>query len=187
VTGDNPNATFSTFADSLEDPQGLTVVNDTIFVSGGNNILRLPDANHDGKADRKDTIFTLPGKPAAGNDSLHPVHGRSEWMYGLVERNGTFYVNPSSMYDGTSGSTDQVNPHRGVHLAVTRGNNGIRGNFQILSMGMRHPTGIAFGPAGTLWTADIQGEWLPTNKLIQLQPGKYYGHHHTPAETWDNM
>ncbi len=184
VTGNTPNVTIQTFATGLEDPMGLTVAGDTIYVSGGNNIVRLVDADRNGVADRTDTIFTYPGTPASGVDSLHPIKGRSEWMYGLLNRNGTFYVNANSMYNATD--VTQINPRRGVHLSVTPGN-GIRGNYQILSMGLRHPTGLAFGPGNSLWSADIQGHWLPTNKLINLQAGRYYGFHHTPAESWDNM
>ena len=196
VTGDNPNIVIDTFATGLEDIMGLTVVRDTIYVSGGNNIIRLVDTNNDGKADRKDTLFTLPGKPQVSSisttapgpdpygDSLHPVKGRSEWLYGLLARSDTFFVNPSSMYNASDIS--QVNPFRGTSLAVTAGN-GIRGKYQIRAMGLRHPTGLTFGPEGTIWTCETQGHWVPTDKLIQIKTGAFYGFHHTPAETWDNM
>ena len=88
------------------------------------------------------------------------------------------------MYNATT--IQQVNPFRGTSLVVTRGN-GIRGNYRINSMGLRHPTGLSFGPEGTVWTCETQGHWIPANKLIQLKTGAYYGFHHTPAETWDNM
>ena len=197
VSGNTPTVVVdSTFATGLEDIMGLTVVRDTIYVSGGNNIIRLVDSNNDGRADRKDTIFTYPGLPQISSssstapgpgpygDSLHPVKGRSEWMYGLLARNDTFFVNPSSMYNASN--TQQVNPKRGVALAVTKGN-GIRGNYQILGMGLRHPTGLSFGPEGTVWTTETQGHWLPTNKLIQIKPGSFYGFRHTPAESWENL
>jgi hypothetical protein len=197
VTGTTPSVVIdSSFATGLEDVMGLTVIRDTIYVSGGNNIIRLIDSDHNGVADRKDTLFELPGTPqisststtAPGpgpyNDSLHPTKGRSEWLYGLLARNDTFFVNPSSMYNANN--IQQVNPYRGTFLAVTRGN-GVRGNYQIRSMGLRHPTGLTFGPEGTIWTCETQGHWVPTDKLIQLKTGAFYGFHHTPAESWDNM
>ncbi len=185
VTGSNPNVTVQLFATGLEDIMGLTVVRDTIYVSGGNNIVRLVDTNGDGTANRIDTMFTLPGTPQNSGpnagDSLHPVKGRSEWMYGMVARNDTFYVNPSSMYQGSlAGGTGQVNPHRGRHIAVTLGNGTTdkRGSFRVRSTGFRHHTGLTFGPGGSLWTNETQGHWVPTNKLVHLKEGAHYGYRH---------
>jgi hypothetical protein len=74
-------------------------------------------------------------------------------------------------------------------LAVTLGNgtSNKRGSFRIQSMGYRHQTGLAFGPEGSIWTTETQGPWIPANKLIHAKQGAFYGHKHTPAETWDNL
>src|SRR5690606_22865681 len=100
VTADNPSVSIDTIATGLEDIMGLTVVRDTIYVSGGNVIVRLNRNGNSGPVTRIDTVFILPGTPVAGNDSLNPVKGRSEWFYGLLARNDTFFVNPSSMVNG---------------------------------------------------------------------------------------
>lgn len=193
VTGNSPGVSVQTFATELEDIMGVAVVRDTIYVSGGNNIVRLVDVDSDGTADRTDTIFTLPGTPQTSGpnagDSLHPVKGRSEWMYGMLARNDTFFVNPSSMY---SGSTNQVNPFRGRHLAVTPGDGILdkRGSFQTLSTGFRHHTGLTFGPEGSRWTVETQGHWVPSNKLIHLKDGAHYGYRHSGAgadPTWPDL
>ncbi len=179
VTGDNPTVTIDTIATGLEDIMGLTVLRDTIYVSGGNQILRLNRTGNTGPVTRIDTVFILPGTPASGStDSLHPVKGRSEWLYGMLARNDTFFVNTSSMYNATN--TGQVNPYRGLSLAVTLGNGTTnkRGTFKIIANGFRHPTGLSFGPDSTIWTTETQGHWEPTNKLIQIKPGAYYGFRH---------
>src|SRR5690606_8823819 len=130
---------------------GLTVVNDVIYVSGGNRILRLNRSGNSGPVTSIDTVFILPGTPQSSGpqagDSLHPVKGRSEWLYGLLYRDGEFYVNPSSLMNS---GTAQVNPYRGRALAVTPGD-GIgnkRGSFRTVSTGFRHATGLAVGPEG---------------------------------------
>ncbi len=183
VTGDSPNITIDTIATGLEDIMGLAVVRDTIYVSGGNQILRLNRTGNTGPVTRIDTVFILPGTPASGTDSLHPVKGRSEWLYGMLARNDTFFVNSSSMYNGSN--TAQVNPYRGLSLAVTLGNGTTnkRGSFKILATGFRHPTGLTFGPDSTIWTTETQGHWLPSNKLTQIKTGGYYGFRHTCPTT----
>lgn len=170
-----------TIATGLEDLMGLTVVNDVIYVSGGNRILRLNRAGNSGPVTSIDTVFTLPGTPQStgpeAGDSLRPVKGRSEWLYGLLHRDGVFYLNPSSMFNG---NIMQVNPYRGRVLEVTPGNGttNLRGSFRTVATGFRHPTGLAFGTDGTIWTNETQGHYVPTNKLIAIRDGAHYGYRH---------
>jgi hypothetical protein len=183
-----------TIATGLEDLMGLTVVNDVIYVSGGNRILRLNRSGNSGPVTSVDTVFILPGTPqtsgAEAGDSLRPIKGRSEWLYGLMFRNDTFYVNPSSMYNGSN--TTQVNPYRGRMLAVTPGNgtSNKRGSFRTVATGFRHHTGITVGPEGTIWTNETQGNFVPTNKLIMVKDGFHYGFRHagiSADSAWNNL
>ena len=193
VSGANPNVSVDTIASGLEDLMGLTVVNDVIYVSGGNRILRLNRNGNNGPVTSVDTVFILPGTPQASGpnagDSLYPVKGRSEWLYGLLARNDTLFVNPSSMFRS---NLNQLNPYRGRHLAVTPGNGTTdkRGSFVTRATGFRHPTGLTFGPEGSIWTNETQGNWVPTNKLIALKDGAHYGYRHTGAgadPAWNNL
>lgn len=182
-----------TIATGLEDLMGLAVVNDVIYVSGGNRILRLNRSGNSGPVTSIDTVFILPGTPQSSGpqagDSLDPVKGRSEWLYGLLYRDGEFYVNPSS---SMSSGTTQVNPYRGRSLAVTPGD-GIsnkRGTFRTVATGFRHATGLTIGPEGTVWTNETQGIYVPTNKLVHLKDGAHYGYRHTgiPADSaWNSL
>lgn len=157
------------------------------------SILRLNRSGNNGPVTGVDTVFILPGTPQTSGpnagDSLRPVKGRSEWMYGLLARNDTFFVNPSSMYNGNLG---QVNPYRGRHLAVTPGNgtSNKRGSFVTRATGFRHHTGLTFGPENSIWTVETQGHWVPTNKLIALKSGAHYGYRHTGAgadASWSSL
>jgi hypothetical protein len=170
TSGNTPTPTVITLIDKLEDPVGLTVVNDKIYVSGGNSLLELVDDNHDGKLDsppRK--VFTLPG-----------VHDRHEFLFGVLYRNNKFYVNASSAK--TVGDV-QTNPNRGTTLEIDPAT----GKFTVFAMGLREPNGIGMGPEGEIFSPDVQGNWLPANKLNNIRKGRFYGFHHTPAETWDTM
>lgn len=193
ITADNPVVSVDTIASGLEDLMGLAVVNDVIYVSGGNRILRLNRTGNNGPVMSIDTVFILPGTPqttgAEAGDSLRPVKGRSEWLYGLLARGDTLFVNPSSMFNG---NTTQVNPYRGRALAVTPGNgtSNKRGSFITKATGFRHHTGLTFGPEGSLWTVETQGNWVPTNKLIAIKDGAHYGYRHAGIaadSAWNNL
>lgn len=176
------DVSVDTIASGLEDLMGLAVVNDVIYVSGGNRILRLNRDGGSGPVTSVDTVFILPGTPQSSGpeagDSLRPVKGRSEWLYGLLYRNGEFHVNPSSMMN--NGIT-QVNPWRGRALAVTPGDGIVnrRGSFRTVATGFRHATGLASGSEGSVWTNETQGIYAPTNKLIHLKEGAHYGYRHS--------
>jgi cytochrome c len=176
VTGAAPAVTMDTVATGLEDVMGMTLVNDTIYVSGGNAILRLVrPGGLTGPVTRRDTIFFLPGTPVNG-DSLKPARGSQEYLYGLLHRGGKFYAAASAL-DPSGSGTAQVNPYRGTLLEVTPGD-GVankRGSFRILATGLRAPSGISFGPDSTICASDNQGEWLPASKLNCLKEGRFYG------------
>lgn len=190
---DSTGVSVDTIATGLEDLMGLTIINDVIYVSGGNRILRLNRAGNNGPVISVDTVFILPGTPqtsgAEAGDSLKPQKGRSEWLYGMVALNGELYVNPSSLMN--SGTT-QINPFRGRALAVTPGNgtSNKRGSFRTVSTGFRHSTGLTLGPEGTVWANETQGIYVPTNKLVHLKDGAHYGYRHSGISAdsaWNNL
>lgn len=176
VTGTAPAVAVDTIAAGLEDLMGLTLVNDTLYVSGGNAILRLVRAGGlSGPVTRRDTIFFLPGTPVNG-DSLKPARGSQEYLFGLLHRAGKFYAIASAQDPSGSGTT-QTNPFRGTLLEVTPGD-GVadkRGSFRILANGLRQPSGMSFGPDGVICASDNQGEWLPASKLNCFAEGRFYG------------
>ena len=48
------------------------------------------------------------------------------------------------------------------------------GETKVVAGGLRTPNGIGFGPDESILITDNQGEWLPANKLIHLQPEAFY-------------
>ncbi|MEO7424340.1 MAG: hypothetical protein ABI036_04085 [Fibrobacteria bacterium] len=174
VTGDNPSVTVSTFAETLEDPVGMLVKDDKIYVTGGEKLIELPDANGDGKAEAARVICKIPG-----------THARHEFLFGLVFKDGKFWMNPSSGKDVAGGATEysQKNPNRGTTLSIDPAT----GAYEVFAMGLREPNGMGVGPENELFVPDVQGNWLPANKLINIRKGRFYGFKHEPAETWDSQ
>ncbi len=172
--GANPTGVTTTvFASGLEDVMGLTVVNDRIYVCGGNDLIELVDANKDGVSESKRTVFHLENKGK----------GRHEFLFGLLYRDGKFFMNASTPKLNLTPEDSTFNANRGTHLVVDEKT----GAFTLEAMGLRTPNGMGFGPDGVLLVPDVQGNWLPANKLIAIKKGSFYGFKHTPRETWDNM
>lgn len=173
VTGDAPAPTYTTFASGLEDPAGMLVKDDRIYVTGGEKLIELPDLDKDGKADPAKVIATIPG-----------THVRHEFLFGLAFKDGKFWMNPSSAKesDGVDAGK-QYNPNRGTVMSVDPAN----GAVEVFAMGFREPNGIGLGPEDEIFVPDVQGNWLPTSKIINARKGRFYGFKHTPAETWDNL
>lgn len=174
VTGDSPAPKVTTFASGLEDPVGLMVQDDKVYVTGGERLIELPDANKDGVAEAARQIVKIPG-----------THARHEFLFGLVFKDGKFWMNPSSGKDVATGVSAwaQLNPNRGTTMSVDP----TTGAYEVFAMGLREPNGIGLGPDNELFVPDVQGNWLPANKLINVRKGRFYGFKHEPAETWDNM
>ncbi|MEO6098202.1 MAG: hypothetical protein ABIW76_22055, partial [Fibrobacteria bacterium] len=173
VTGDTPSPVVSTYAQSLEDPTGMLVKDDKIYVSGGEKLIELPDENKDGKAEAAKIICKIPG-----------THSRHEFLFGLVFKDGKFWMNPSSAKDNNANSAGkQKNPNRGTSMAVDP----VTGTFELFAMGLREPNGIGIGPEDELFVPDVQGNYLPANKLINIRKGRFYGFKHDPVEAWDSQ
>jgi glucose/arabinose dehydrogenase len=174
VTGDTPSPSYTTFASELEDPAGMLVKDDRIYVTGGEKLIELPDANKDGKAEAARVIVQIPG-----------THARHEFLFGLAFKDGKFWMNPSSGkdVDNVLPAWGQKNPNRGTVMSVDP----TTGAYEVFAMGLREPNGIGLGPENEIFVPDVQGNWLPANKIINVKKGRFYGFKHEPAETWDNM
>lgn len=174
VTGNNPSPVVSTYAEGLEDAVGMLVKDDRIYVTGGERLIELPDADKNGKAEAARTIVTIPG-----------THARHEFLFGLVFKDGKFWMAPSSGKDvnTTLEPWGQLNPNRGTVMSVDP----VAGTWAVHAMGFREPNGLGLGPDGELFAPDVQGNWLPANKLIHVKQGRFYGFKHDPPEIWDTM
>ena len=172
VTGTNAAAiSFQTFATGLEEPLGLKVVNDSIYICEREQLLRLVDTNNDGTVDRKDTIAKAPGGTT-----------RSEWFYGLEYKDGFFYCGFALAFIN-GGNILNPPPHanRGTLAKINKAT----GAIEYIAGGLRTPDGIGLNPDGEMFTTDNDGEWVPCDKFMNIKQGRFYGVHTTPAGLFD--
>ena len=161
---DNPSrpagAKFSRFASGLHEALGLHVLDDrTVLVAQRPELTRLADTDGDGVADRFDTVCDRWGV----SGDYH------EYAFGpAVDKTGDAFV---TLNVGFGGGHQAKAAWRGWCVKVTP-----TGAMEPWAYGLRSPNGVTVSPAGDLFYADNQGEWVATNKLCHLQRGRFYGH-----------
>ncbi|MFI9643242.1 family 16 glycoside hydrolase [Micromonospora sp. NPDC051925] len=164
--------TYRRFADGLREPQGVAVVDGTVYVSQKHELTALRDTDGDGVADDRRTVATWPW---GGN--FH------EFAFGLLYRDGFFYLNLSVAINlGGATTVPQPASDRGTSIKV----NARTGKITYVAGGLRTPNGIGWGPRGEVLVTDNQGGWLPASKLVQIQQGAFYNHYTTPDGPYDD-
>lgn len=153
--------TVRRFADGLVEPLGVKVVDGRIYVMQKHELTELVDNDHDGIADEYRTVSSAWG--STGN--FH------EFAFGLAYEDGYFYATLAiGIEPGGSAMTAQ-HDDRGRVIRISKKT----GAIEHIARGLRTPNGIGFGTDGELFVTDNEGDWLPANKLIQVQPGAFYG------------
>ncbi|MBO0952853.1 PA14 domain-containing protein [Fibrella forsythiae] len=145
----------------LAEPLGLKVVDDQIYVMQKQELTKLVDSNKDELIDTYQTICN--GWKVSAN--FH------EFAFGLVYKDGYFYGTLATAINPGGASTQPQIPDRGKVVKINRND----GSFSLIASGLRTPNGIGLGVDNEIFIADNQGDWLPANKIVHLQPGAWYG------------
>ncbi|MFE1585179.1 family 16 glycoside hydrolase [Streptomyces sp. NPDC058737] len=174
VTGDTSRdeVTVEKVASGLREPMGLKYVDGSLYVSQKHELTRLVDRDGDDVTDEYRTVATW---PYGGN--FH------EFAFGLLYRDGYFYVNLSVAIDlGGATTTPQPAPNRGTTYKISKKT----GKISPIAGGLRTPNGIGWGPGGGLFATDNQGGWLPASKLVQIKQDRFFNHYTEPAGPFED-
>ncbi|MFI8215608.1 family 16 glycoside hydrolase [Streptomyces sp. NPDC085932] len=174
VTGptSRDKVTVEKVAEGLREPMGIKYVDGSLYVSQKHELTRLVDEDGD---DVTDTYRTVATWPYGGN--FH------EFAFGLLYRDGYFYVNLSVAIDyGGATTTPQPAPGRGTTYKISKKT----GRISPVAGGLRTPNGIGWGPDGGLFTTDNQGGWLPSSKLVQIRQDRFFNHYTEPAGPFES-
>jgi cytochrome c551/c552 len=147
-------------AEGLQEPLGLSLVDNRIFVLQKQELTELIDTDGDEIIDRYRTVSY--DWPSSAN--FH------SFAFGLQRKDDAFYYLLSiCVLPGGASCPDQL-PTQGKLLRATDD-----GKVSVFASGFRTPNGIATGPGGDLYVTDNQGDWLPSSKLIHVTEGGFYG------------
>ncbi|CAM5694140.1 hypothetical protein SFUMM280S_10368 [Streptomyces fumanus] len=174
VTGrtSRDQVTVKKVASGLREPMGIKYVDGALYVSQKHELTQLVDDDGDEVADEYRTVATW---PYGGN--FH------EFAFGLLYRDGYFYVNLSVAINyGGATTVPQPAPNRGVTYKVSKRT----GKISPVAGGLRTPNGLGWGPGGKLFATDNQGGWLPASKLVQIEQDRFFNHYTEPAGPFDD-
>jgi cytochrome c551/c552 len=164
--GDPSEIQITRLAEGLQEPLGLTVVNDAIYVMQKQEITQILD--HDGD-DRIDEYRVIANDWSA-TSNFH------EFGFGLVEDGGALYATLSACVLNGGKSCREQTPDRGSVIRVPIGPDSSRpSRSERVARGLRTPDGIARSPEGAIFVTDNQGDWLPASKLVRVDQGAHFG------------
>ena len=162
VDAAKPNPSFHRFAAGLDEIFGLTWQNNAFRVTQSCELTRVSDSNHDGVADRFETI-----SDAWGYANYH------EYAFGSkLDADGNQFVAL-----GLSESYYSHALNRGFIMKVAPD-----GKTTAFASGLRSPGGIGFDEHRALFYVESQGPWNCSCSLKAVSPNSFQGH---PASfTW---
>ncbi len=155
-------------AEGLAEPLGMKLVDGQLYALQKHELTRLVDRDGDGVVDWYQTVSN--GWGSTGN--FH------EFAFGLEHRAGSFYAALSIGVEPGGAAMSPQHPDRGKVIRIAQDT----GAVEHVASGVRTPNGLAFGPDGELFVTDNEGDWLPANKLLHVEPGRFYGSHSVDPE-----
>ncbi|MEM1270310.1 MAG: family 16 glycoside hydrolase [Bacteroidota bacterium] len=152
--------TVKRIAFGLAEPLGLKVVDGEIYVLQKQELTHLVDTNGDDVTDEYRAV-------AAGWGVTSNFH---EFAFGLEHEDDAFFATLATAIDPGGRSTQPQNPDRGRVIRIEHD-----GSYEFIAQGLRTPNGIGRGHDGRMYIADNQGDWLPSSKIVVVEPGAFYG------------
>ncbi len=145
-------------ATGLNQPLGLKIVGQQIYVAGRDQITRLVDLNADGETDFYENF---------NNDAYNSEHFHEQVMDLQTDAAGNFYYMKSARH-----ALRAQHPHHGTLVRVSPDGE----QSTVIAYGFRASNGLGVGPGPTFYGTDQEGYWMPANRLNRITaPGKFYG------------
>lgn len=145
-------------ATGLNQPLGLKIVGQQIYVVGRDQITRLVDLNADGETDFYENF---------NNDTYNSEHFHEQVMDLQTDAAGNFYYMKSARH-----ALPAQHPHHGTLIRVSPDGE----QSAVIAYGFRASNGLGIGPGPTFYGTDQEGYWMPANRLNRITaPGRFYG------------
>jgi glucose/arabinose dehydrogenase len=150
------------YAAGLHQPLGLKVVDDAVYVTTRDGIVRLRDLDGDGEADFYENF----------NGDVHTTPAFHEFAFDLqTDAAGDFYYAKAGPVRAGGRGWERIADHHGVMLKVAR--DGSRS--EVYATGFRAPNGMSISPAGLITAGDNEGTWTPSSRINLVERGGFYG------------
>ncbi|WP_299549528.1 DUF6797 domain-containing protein [Seonamhaeicola sp.] len=147
-------------AAGLFQPLGVKVINDSIYVSCRDQIVRLQDLNGDGETDFYESF----NHDHQVTDHFH------EFAMGLQsDKAGNLYYAKSGRH-----AREALIPQHGTLIKVSKDGQ----KSEIIANGFRAANGVCINPDGSFLVTDQEGYWNPANRINWVDPNgsnTFYG------------
>lgn len=144
----------------LFQPLGIKVVDEQIFVTCRDQLVRLRDFNGDGETDFYESF----NHDHQVSDHFH------EFAMGLqADEEGNLYYAKSGRH-----AREALIPQHGTLIKVSKDGS----ESKIIAKGFRAANGVCLNPDGSFLVTDQQGYWNPMNRINWIETGaeaKFYG------------
>jgi glucose/arabinose dehydrogenase/cytochrome c5 len=149
--------TWKRIAAGLFQPLGVKVVNDEIYITCRDQLVKLHDLNGDGEIDFFQSF-----------NSDHQVTNHfHEFAMGLqTDAEGNFYYAKSARH-----ARRALVPQHGTLLKVSKDGS----KSEIIATGFRAANGVCINPDGSFIVTDQEGHWNPMNRINWVTKGGFYG------------
>ncbi len=155
-------------ATGMFQPLGLKIVDEQIFVTCRDQLVRLHDLNGDNETDFYENF----------NSDHQVTEHFHEFAMGLqADDSGNFYYAKSGRH-----AKRAVVPHHGTLLRVA--SDGSR--TDIIATGFRAANGVCMNPDGSFFVTDQEGHWNPKNRINWVTEGGFYGNMYSFTDVVDS-
>lgn len=151
------------FATGLNQPLGVKVVEDQIYITGRDQITVLHDRNGNGEADFYENF---------NNQVMAAANFHAFTMNLETDSRGNFYFAKATPWPPEiQGVPAEITPHHGVLFRLSPDGK----NLEIIATGLRNPNGLEIGPDDEIIYADNEGNWIPTSFVQRIREGGFHG------------
>lgn len=167
-TKNSGKLTWQRIASGMFQPLGIKVINEEIFVTCRDQLVRL----HDFNGDRETDFYESFNNDHQVTDHFH------EFAMGLqADKEGNFYYAKSARH-----AREALVPQHGTLIKVSK--DGLK--TEIIATGFRAANGVCLNPDGTFIVTDQEGHWNPMNRINWVKKGGFYGNmfgYNPPADS----
>ena len=156
-TKNSGKLTWQRIASGMFQPLGIKVVNEEIFVTCRDQLVKLHDFNGDKETDFYESF---------NNDHQVTDHFH-EFAMGLqADTEGNFYYAKSARH-----AREALVPQHGTLIKVSKDGQ----KTEIVATGFRAANGVCINPDGSFIVTDQEGHWNPMNRINWVKKGGFYG------------
>lgn len=148
--------TWKRYASGMFQTLGLRIVDEKVYITNRDRLIRLHDFNNDGEADFYENF----------NGDCEVSRHYHEFTLGLeTDGEGNFIFNKGANLGGAD------TPHQGCVLKVSKDGS----TLSIVATGLRAPNGLGGGDGMPLTNSDNEGNWVPASRVNLIKQGGFYG------------